>query len=171
MFEKRIYEKAQEDLHRIDIYRDTPIRLLGYANEVGEAFRAWVPVNVVRLSYVFAMGYVFADTADKSRRTYASKYSNNKERYQAVAFRAADTLMWQTLASVVIPGFTINRMCYLTTKVLNWTTRIPVKAQKLTSTVLGLCMIPFIVKPIDTAVEIGMQSSVRKFYSEVFVEN
>ena len=29
----------------VDIYRDTLVRLLGYANEVGEAFRALVHVR------------------------------------------------------------------------------------------------------------------------------
>ncbi|EFO23906.1 hypothetical protein LOAG_04576 [Loa loa] len=160
-----IYDKAQEDLHEVDIYRDTAIRFLGYANEIGEAFRAWIPANAVRLSYVVAMGYVFSDTADKSRKTYQLNYLNNKERSRAVAFRAIDTLIWQSLASVVIPGFMINRVCYLSTKLLSWSTKWPLKIQKLTSTLLGLCTIPFIVKPIDTAVEIGMESSIRKFYS------
>ncbi|CAG9532887.1 unnamed protein product [Cercopithifilaria johnstoni] len=164
-----IYDKAQEDLHAVDVYRDTAVRFFGYANEVGEAFRAWVPINIVRLSYVVAMGYVFSDTADKSRKTYQLNYLNSKERSQAVAFRAIDTLIWQSLASVVIPGIMINRVCYLSTKLLSWSTRWPLKVQKLTSTILGLCAIPFIVKPIDTAVEIGMQSSLRKFYSaEIF---
>ncbi|KAK6112017.1 Mitochondrial 18 KDa protein (MTP18) family protein [Brugia pahangi] len=164
-----IYDKAREDLHEMDIYRDTAVRFLGYANEVGEAFRAWVSTNAVRISYVVAMGYVFSDTADKSRKTYQLNYLNCKERYRAVAFRAVDTLIWQSLASVVIPGFMINRVCYLSIKLLTWSTKWPLKVQKLTSTVIGLCTIPFIVKPIDTAVEIGMQSSIRKFYSvEVF---
>ncbi|VDK76249.1 unnamed protein product [Litomosoides sigmodontis] len=163
------YEKAQEDLREVDIHRDTAVRFLGYANEVGEAFRAWVPTNAVRLSYVIAMGYVFSDTADKSRKTYQLHYLNSKERYRAVAIRAIDTLLWQSLASVLIPGFMINRICYLSTHLLRRSTKWPLKVQKLTSTVLGLCTIPFIVKPIDLAVEIGMESSIRKFYSaEVF---
>ena len=29
----------------VDIYRDTPLRYAGYANEVGEAFRALVSVG------------------------------------------------------------------------------------------------------------------------------
>uniref|UniRef100_A0A0R3S1M2 Mitochondrial fission process protein 1 n=1 Tax=Elaeophora elaphi TaxID=1147741 RepID=A0A0R3S1M2_9BILA len=159
-----IYDKAQEDLHEVDIYRDTTVRFLGYANEVGEAFRAWLPINVVRLSYVVAMGYVFSDTADKSRKTYEVGHSS-------VALRAIDTLIWQSLASVIIPGFMINRVCYLSTKLVNWSTKWPVRVQELTTTALGLCAIPFIVKPIDTAVEIGMQSSVRKFYSVGVFEN
>lgn len=42
---------------------------LGYANEVGESFRAVVHKNVVRGSYVVAFGYVLADTADKVKKT------------------------------------------------------------------------------------------------------
>lgn len=94
-----------ENGNRVDVFRDTPVRLLGkkiivwfvmislnircvlhsfhvrpisevksyfisytsgYANEVGESFRALVPVSLVRLSYAIATGYVIADTADKS---------------------------------------------------------------------------------------------------------
>jgi fission process protein 1 len=39
---------------------------LGYANEVGEAFRPLIHVNWVRLSYGIASTYVLADTWDKS---------------------------------------------------------------------------------------------------------
>lgn len=39
---------------------------LGYANEVGEAFRPSVHVNWVRLSYGIASAYVLADTLDKT---------------------------------------------------------------------------------------------------------
>jgi hypothetical protein len=35
----------QQPEGEVDIYRDTPVRLLGYANEVGEAFRALVHVR------------------------------------------------------------------------------------------------------------------------------
>ena len=46
----------------VDIYRDTPLRYLGYANEVGEAFRALVHVNWVKLSYGVASVYVVRKT-------------------------------------------------------------------------------------------------------------
>jgi hypothetical protein len=42
----------------VDIYRDTPVRFLGYANEVGEAFRALIHVNWVRATYGVASIYV-----------------------------------------------------------------------------------------------------------------
>ena len=49
----------------VDIWRDTPVRLMGYANEVGESFRYMFP-RLVRPSYCVSFGYVFADTADKT---------------------------------------------------------------------------------------------------------
>ena len=36
---------SEDKTAEVDIYRDTPVRLLGYANEVGEAFRALVHVR------------------------------------------------------------------------------------------------------------------------------
>ena len=41
---------------------------LGYANEVGEAFRSQVHVNWVRASYGVASLYVCADAADKGKQ-------------------------------------------------------------------------------------------------------
>ena len=41
------------------------IEFVGYANEVGESFRALIHVNWVRFSYVVASSYVCADAASK----------------------------------------------------------------------------------------------------------
>ena len=53
----------------IDIWRETPLRLLGYANEVGESFRYVFPIGV-RPSYAIAFAYVLADTQHKFVRQY-----------------------------------------------------------------------------------------------------
>ena len=42
----------------------------GFANEVGEAFRSLVHVNVVRASYGVASDYVLADKYNKSIKMY-----------------------------------------------------------------------------------------------------
>lgn len=57
-----------DEAKEVDIYRDTPVRLLGYANEVGEAFRALVDKKVVLASYGVASVYVLADTYDKASK-------------------------------------------------------------------------------------------------------
>lgn len=40
----------------------------GYANEVGEAFRALTPLWFVRSTYGVSSAYVVADTYDKAKR-------------------------------------------------------------------------------------------------------
>ena len=54
-----------------DIFRDTPVRLIGYANEVGESFRYIAP-GFVRASYGIAFAYCIADSYDKSAKMYLS---------------------------------------------------------------------------------------------------
>lgn len=53
---------------------------------------------------MIATGYVFADALDKSWK----KYKENAPLHH-VAIKAADVFTWQILASVMIPGYTINR--------------------------------------------------------------
>ena len=128
----------------VDLYRDTPVRYLGYANEVGEAFRNMVHKNVVRFSYLISGGYVVADATSKSSSS-------------TTPIRTfADVLIWQGLASVAIPGFTINRLCWAVGKMVG-----PARTAVVTGT--GLLAIPFIIKPIDAAVDHGMERVVRPY--------
>ena len=53
-----------------DIYRDSPLRYMGYANECGEAFAAWLPPFGVPATYGVAAVYVLADTFDKAIKDY-----------------------------------------------------------------------------------------------------
>lgn len=78
--------------------------ILGYANEVGESFRNLVSKNVVRGSYVVATGYAVADTIDKTYKDFKQNSS-----VSSAGITAVDVFLWQMLASVSIPGFTINR--------------------------------------------------------------
>lgn len=86
---------------------------------------------------------------------------------------AADTLIWQTLASVAIPGFTINRLCALSLFLLSKSKRLSLPVRKWTTTAIGLGSIPFIVKPIDHGVDFMMDKTIRKVLNpkEVCVDN
>jgi len=80
---------------------------------------------------------------------------------------AADTLCWQTLASVAIPGFTINRICAMSLFIFKNKSKLSPQASKWCTTAIGLCSIPFIVKPIDKLVDHIMDSSFRAFFKKV----
>ena len=75
-----------------DYLRDTVLRYLGLANEVGEATRYIFP-KFLRPSYMIAFGYVFTDAFDKARHQYLlNKNKANKKRKIFTAFM--DCLIW-----------------------------------------------------------------------------
>lgn len=152
-----------EKTAEVDIYRDTLVRYLGYANEVGEAFRALVHVNAVRFSYVVACTYVAADANHKGGLA-AEKVTDTSTAIKERGIAMADTVIWQGLASVAIPGFTINRVCALSNYLLKRNSTLPTNIRKWTTTFIGLGCIPFIVKPIDHSVDYMMNNTLRKLY-------
>jgi fission process protein 1 len=106
-------ETEVAETQEVDIYRDTPVRLLGYANEVGEAFRALVHINWVRASYGVASVYVLADTRDKANKMMrrSDDATDATEKRKKVAAAAFDTLLWQVehFLSIVYPVYILKR--------------------------------------------------------------
>ncbi|XP_068748537.1 mitochondrial fission process protein 1-like [Montipora capricornis] len=139
----------------VDIYRDTPLRYLGYANEFGEAFRSHIPRLIYFGSYAVASTYCLADSIDKGRRCYQqSSHLNSYLQKRKAAETAVEAAIWQGLASVIIPGFTINRICAASRFTLRrFVHRMPHGAQMWVTTVIGLSAIPIIIKPIDRLVD------------------
>ncbi|CAG0915673.1 unnamed protein product [Notodromas monacha] len=153
---------GDKEKKEVDIFRDTPVRLLGYTNEVGESFRSQMHVKWVWASYVVASAYVVADTIDKSWKAYAKPAKGSATRGTTVTHTAIDTLLWQGLASVIVPGFTINRLCALTQFVMKTGFKsAPPGVMRWAPTVIGLGAIPFIVKPIDHSVDWVLDRTVR----------
>lgn len=130
--------------------REGAVRFLGYANEVGESFRPLVPRWCVNGTYVVASGYVLADAG---WRAYTLPESAPHSR----VVEATDTLLWQSLASVMIPGFTINRIVWAAEKAV-------ARAGSKIPTVVGLASIPLIIKPIDHGVDALLDCTLRTLY-------
>lgn len=75
-------------------------RFLGYANEVGEAFRSLVPKSIVWFSYALSSGYVLADTVHKGIKVY--------QVLQEFKFNWMEIIVGRLTALVIIGG------CYAT---------------------------------------------------------
>lgn len=123
-----------------DLFRETPLRLAGYANEVGESFKPLISRSGYLASYGVAGLYVFGDAYDKYERANSL----------AAGVKA---LVWQALASVIIPGFVINRVVAVAGTVA-FTNAV---AKRYAPTVVGLASIPLIVKPIDATVDYALE--------------
>ncbi|KAH3870792.1 mitochondrial fission process protein 1-like [Dreissena polymorpha] len=147
-----------------DPLREPPIRYLGYANEIGESFRSQIHVNYVRATYGLATAYVIADAIHRGGQAAKKPWPSQDVRQTKILWEVFDTLVWQGLASVIIPGFTINRICACSNFVLTKTLRMPAHVRKWTVTLIGLSSIPFIISPIDNAVDHFMEATFRKYY-------
>jgi len=85
-----------------------------------------------------------------------------------VTIAAIDTLLWQAFASVIVPGFLINRIC--AASLIGLAKTIPgvaETARKWMVTGIGLGVIPFIVHPIDSGVHVVMDNTTRKLIGGV----
>ena len=104
---------------------------------MGESFRYIFP-RFVKPSYGIAFAYVLADASYCCHKDYVNNMPSSR-----IMLTFIDTLMWQTLASVLIPGGTI--FCVVRA------TKYLTQGSKLTflPTMAGLCSVPIIIHPID----------------------
>ncbi|KAK9305497.1 hypothetical protein QLX08_003509 [Tetragonisca angustula] len=144
----------------VNLYRDTPIRYLGYANEVGEAFRSIVPNSIVWFSYAIASGYVLADTINNGLKAYQNNVAPKATKN--IVLSMSDTLLWQSFASVIVPGFTINRICATVQFIQKRSNNVSLKNRWI-PTIIGLASIPLIIHPIDNLVEETMNVTYRRW--------
>lgn len=146
----------------VDYFRDTPLRYLGYANEVGESFGPLYP-KFVRPSYGIAFAYVGADTLYKA---YLAK--NRGESNKEALRIGVDVLLWQTFASVLIPGKIINMVTQASVKMfqsdISAIKKLPTSVRMWSPTVIGLATIPFIIHPIDNFVDHVFDRTLRKWW-------
>ena len=162
-------EKANNN-QDYNIFRDTPIRYLGYCNEVGESFRYQLP-RFVTPSYVISFGYCCADSIQAGWKVWSSTHNDSlsdAERQRESLRAMVDTVVWQSTASVIVPGFTIN--CIV--KATRWMVRRPAVTAALPTfvfqwlpTAAGLGSIPFIVRPIDDMTDILLDETLRKVWT------
>lgn len=178
-----------------DPLRDGPLRYCGYANECGEAFAAWLPIWGVPFSYAVAVAYVLVDTYDKGHLAYLQAGVELKDAaaqqselslsrlVQLLSFeRSLDTVVWQLLASVICPGYTIHSVVYIVHSLLGLAEKqesvhrsilqaatavnmepelVQTLLDKSIPTFVGLAAIPFIVHPIDNAIHGLMNLTLR----------
>jgi mitochondrial fission process protein 1 len=144
----------------VDLFRDTGIRYLGYANEIGEAFHPIVPRLLIP-SYVVAVGYVGADTWDKIHKARLRNEPTDR-----VVRLGCDVLVWQMLASVMIPGYTIRAITAGSKRICESGAlkNLPAGFRRWTPTIVGLSTIPLIIHPIDHAVDRFMDTVFRQIW-------
>lgn len=146
----KIYATAYKN---VDPYRETSLRYMGYANELGEAFTSYLPDWGLPASYCVAASYVMFDTIDKGQKAYDA--AEEEDKIIDTLRISTETLTWQMLASVFWPGSIIR-------VIVNMAAQVSGDEHHFLPTLIGLAAIPVIVKPIDTTVDKLMETSISK---------
>eukprot|EP00949_MAST-11_sp_MAST-11-sp1_P003823 g3823.t1 len=144
-----------------DIWRDSLLRYCGYANELGESFKPVMP-KLLLPSYGVSVAYVLGDTLDKYKKAALEAEAmpvgvRTLHKSEAIL----DTFVWQISASVVIPGFIINRLVKVAQFGIKRLPRTPAAVVTWAPTVLGLSVIPIIIHPVDHFVDWVMDNTIR----------
>lgn len=157
-----------------DIFRHTPLRYLGYANEVGEAFRYNIKTRTLVLAYVVSAGYIAGDTIDKTYKSYKKlNIKNDKEQYNKsnnilikntsiikdkntnslmyhVVKSGALSFTWQVLATELIPALIVYQVVKLTKNVIKNNNTL---YGKYIPTIIGLSLIPMFPYTVDPMID------------------
>lgn len=136
-------------------------RWMAYASEGTEPFRPVASKWFVRSGYALSFLYVLSDIGVRTRLTWLETHSKQKA---TVVF--GDTLVFHSLASLVIPAVFIHQIVHGSSKLvskMSSITRYP-RVAGLAPTIIGLCSIPFVVGPIDHGVEFAMDKTLRQYY-------
>ena len=141
----------------VDPYRETSLRYMGYANELGEAFTSYLPEWGLPASYCVAASYVMFDTIDKGQKAFDA--AEEEEKITDTLRISMETLTWQMLASVFWPGSIIR-------VIVNMAAHMSGDDHQYLPTLVGLAAIPLIVKPIDTTVDKLMETSISKVIND-----
>lgn len=160
---------------------------------LSEAFADWLPPFGVPLTYAIAIGYVLVDTVDKgvkAKQRADAELSDVRRpdvdtatlAWLLAGERTLDTITWQLLASVFVPGFTIHTVVAAFHAGLLQLEALPAVrdavgaigaavgaspdaamavADKSLPTAVGLAAIPFIVHPIDNAIHALLNVTLR----------
>lgn len=129
-------------------------RPLAYASEIGESLRKLYP-SVVKPLYGLSIAYVIMDIYLKYKFVIFDKNDKYKKMY------LIDLSIWHSGASIVFPAVCINRFVHFSS---NYLKKKRVYGNKVIPTFLALCLIPFIIHPIDHITDYLMDNSYRKYF-------
>jgi fission process protein 1 len=146
-----------------DIFKDSPLRYVGYTNELAEATSRVIPLKVYALGYFIEIIYFFSDAFHKGHKAYNDPNAPENVHLYAMK-KSSHTIIWQFLATIIIPPLIINRGVHLAHFVTKRFTNNS-STLKTIPTLFGLSMIPIMPFTIDPLVDKYMGKYVGHYFN------
>lgn len=129
-------------------------RPLAYASEVGESFRKVFP-KLVKPLYALSIAYVVGDIGVKF---YNVRHKNGEFK----KWFMLDISLWHLGASLIFPAVIINRYVHTLAWGLN-KLNVPNKVLTILPALSAVCLIPFIVHPLDHFTDYALDNTFRLY--------
>lgn len=140
----RVFGYASRVGRLVGTYASAGSRYLGYASDVGEAFRPVMDVRYVRAGYAISWAYVLLDVGLNTK-----KAKDAGEDWKRAGLHSA---VFQSLGTMLAPAVIIHTVVHQSERALH--------AMKRTSrfgpTAMGLAVVPFLPYIADPPVEIAV---------------
>lgn len=129
-----------------NVLRDSPLRYLGFTNDVGEALRGVIPPWAVWSTYGVTGAYALGDVAQLAWREHRRGAG-----WPAVHRQLVDSAVFHGLATVAVTPLIIAGACRAIKAVVP--NALPGWARRFGPSAVGIALIPLIVPPTDRYVE------------------
>jgi hypothetical protein len=141
------------NVENCDILRQAPFRYLGYCNEIGESMRHLVSLKVLISTYIVSGIYVLSDSLLIGLKSIREEEDLSPEKKWKFGICFTKCLIWQLIATEIIPGFCVNRIVkYARTSKFVLTMKNK-KLSRWCPTLIGLGFIPFFPLTIDPIID------------------
>ena len=158
--------------HPQNVLTESGLRYLGFVNDVGEACKSLIPKPMYYGSYLVTGLYCMSDILlSPSRLLHQLKTKEdvfnpewifcNPGSMSLTNRKMLDTSIWHLFATISVTPFIIHKSKTVSKYMLN-KTNLPINIKTTFGPALiGLCLIPIIVPPIDNLFHVILNSSLR----------
>lgn len=149
----------QEDLFQLRLIAYTAavtraVRYLAFTSDLGEAARPVVSLRWVRASYGVSWGYCIVDVVSEGRTAMKQQVPNAD-----IAKLVAERAVFQSLASMALPAFTIHTTVKLAKPLFARISRPGSRVTTFGPSLAGLCVVPFLPLMFDHPVETAVRKA------------
>lgn len=140
------------------------LRYLGFVNDAGEACKSLLPKPLYYGTYLITGGYCVTDIIlSKFRLEHklgASGVSQQAQK-ELTTKKMIDTGIWHFFATLAVTPYLIHKSKTVSKRVLSRTSFSPNFKQTTGPAMIGLCLIPILVPPVDNLFHWVLNSTIR----------
>jgi hypothetical protein len=135
-------------------------KYLAHSSDVGEALSPVVSERIVKFSYAISLVYVLADISNETFKLRERGFTKeNSKQHMSTTQCITERVVFQVVASVIVPTFILHHTIELSRKVCVKINRF----KRWGPTLAALAVVPLLPLCLDEPIERGVEHCLRRF--------